>query len=70
MQGRHQKSQCFAGVDSVKKCNKKDFCRYSGSKRRAKRSMCPLEEEAMDLAAKDTEKTEIIQMLLGFIVIH
>lgn len=69
MQGCHEKSQCFVGVDIVKKGSKKDFCRYNGSKRRAKRNMGPL-EEAMHLAAKDTEKTEIIQMLLGFVVIH
>lgn len=69
MQGWHQKSQRFAGVDIAKKGNKKDFCRYMGSKRRTKGNMGPLKKEARDLAAKDTEKTGIIQLLLRFIFI-
>lgn len=69
MQGWHQKSQRFAGVDIVKKGNKKDFCRYIGSKRRMKGNMRPLKKEAGDLAAKDAEKTEIIQLLLCFVFI-
>ena len=69
MQGWHQKSQRFAGVDIVKKGNKKDFCRYIGSKRRTQGNMGPLKKEARDLAAKDAEKTEIIQLLLCFVFI-
>lgn len=63
VRGWHRKSQRFAGVDIANGGNKKDFCRYTGSKRRTKGNM------ARDLTAKDTEKTEIIQLLLCFVFI-
>lgn len=69
VRGWHRKSQRFAGVDIVNGGNKKDFCRYTGSKRRTKGNMGPLKKVARDLTAKDTEKTEIIQLLLCFVFI-
>lgn len=43
------------------------FADNTGNKRRTKGNKGPLKKEAKDLAAKDTTKSEIIQLLLCFV---